>query len=171
MNLEAYIRNIPDFPKPGILFKDITPLLKSSSAFRYVIKEFGDYYHDKPIDIVCGIEARGFIFAAPLALELDKPFVPIRKEGKLPFKTQATKYKLEYGDAAVEIHTDAVKPGQRVLIVDDVLATGGTLATSGELIESQGGEVAGFAILIELLGLNGRSKLGNHDLMSLIQYP
>ena len=171
MNLKDYIRDIPDFPEPGILFKDITPLLKSSIALKYVIERFRSYYQDKHIDIVCGIEARGFIFATPLALELNKPFVPIRKEGKLPFKTQATKYKLEYGEATVEIHADAVEPGQKVLIVDDVLATGGTLAASGELIESQGGKVAGFAILVELLGLNGRSKLGNHDLMSLIEYP
>ena len=171
MNLKDYIRDIPDFPEPGILFKDITPLLKSSIALKYVIERFRSYYQDKHIDIVCGIEARGFIFATPLAIELNKPFVPIRKEGKLPFKTQATKYKLEYGEATVEIHADAVEPGQKVLIVDDVLATGGTLAASGELIESQGGKVAGFAILVELLGLNGRSKLGNHDLMSLIEYP
>ena len=136
MNLKDHIRDVPDFPEPGILFKDITPLLKTPVALRYVIDKFADHYRDRPVDVILGIEARGFLFAAPLALQLGKPLVPVRKKGKLPFKTHSVEYALEYGEAAVEVHTDAITPGQRVLLVDDVLATGGTLAAAAQLIET-----------------------------------
>ena len=171
MNLKEYIRDVPDFPQPGILFKDITPLLKNSAAFRYVISKFADHYRDKPVDVILGIEARGFLFAAPLALELGKPLVPVRKQGKLPFTTHSVEYALEYGEAAVEVHIDAVVPGQQVLLVDDVLATGGTLAASAQLIEKIGGHVAGLAVLVELMDLHGRDILNSYDLLSLVSYP
>lgn len=171
MNLKDHIRDVPDFPEPGILFKDITPLLKTPVALRYVIDKFADHYRDRPVDVILGIEARGFLFAAPLALQLGKPFVPVRKKGKLPFKTHSVEYALEYGEAAVEVHTDAITPGQRVLLVDDVLATGGTLAAAAQLIETAGGQVAGLAVLVELVDLHGRALLGGHDLLSLVQYP
>ncbi|MCZ6615502.1 MAG: adenine phosphoribosyltransferase [Chloroflexi bacterium] len=171
MNLKDLIRDVPDFPEPGILFKDITPLLKAPAAFRYVIDSFADHYRNRPVDVILGIEARGFLFAAPLALQLGKPLVPVRKKGKLPFTTHSVEYALEYGEAAVEVHTDAVAPGERVLLVDDVLATGGTLAAGAQLIEAVGGQVAGLAVLIELVDLHGRDLLGSHDLLSLVQYP
>ncbi|MCZ6788485.1 MAG: adenine phosphoribosyltransferase [Chloroflexi bacterium] len=171
MNLKDLIRDVPDFPEPGILFKDITPLLKAPAAFRYVIDRFADHYRNRPVDVILGIEARGFLFAAPLALQLGKPLVPVRKKGKLPFTTHSVEYALEYGEAAVEVHTDAVAPGERVLLVDDVLATGGTLAAGAQLIEAVGGQVAGLAVLIELVDLHGRDLLGSHDLLSLVQYP
>ena len=171
MNLKDHIRDVPDFPEPGILFKDITPLLKTPVALRYVIDKFADHYRDRPVDVILGIEARGFLFAAPLALQLGKPLVPVRKKGKLPFKTHSVEYALEYGEAAVEVHTDAITPGQRVLLVDDVFATGGTLAAAAQLIETAGGQVAGLAVLVELVDLHGRDLLGGHDLLSLVQYP
>ena len=170
MELKDYIREVADFPRPGILFRDITPLLKDPSAFRYVIERLEQLYVDRPIDIIIGIEARGFLFAAPLAFRLGKPLVPVRKEGKLPFETLAVKYALEYGDSAVEVHTDAIVPGQRILIVDDLLATGGTLAAGVRLVENTGGEVAGLAVLIELVDLRGRDRLREYDLTSLVQY-
>ena len=171
MNLKDLIRDVPDFPEPGILFKDITPLLKTPAALRYVIDRFADFYRNRPVDVILGIEARGFLFAAPLALQLGKPLVPVRKKGKLPFTTHSIEYALEYGEAAVEVHTDAIAPGERVLLVDDVLATGGTLAAGAQLIEAVGGQVAGLAVLIELVDLHGRDLLGSHDLLSLVQYP
>ena len=130
MELKQYIREIPDFPRPGVLFKDITPLLKDSGAFRHAVDLLVEHYTGRPIEAIIGVEARGFLFAAPLAVRLEKPLIPVRKEGKLPFETHSVKYALEYGDASVEVHTDAIAPGQRVLIVDDVLATGGTLAAA-----------------------------------------
>ena len=171
MNLKDHIRDVPDFPEPGILFKDITPLLKTPVALRYVIDRFVEHYRNRPVDVILGIEARGFLFAAPLALQLGKPLVPVRKKGKLPFTTHSVEYALEYGEAAVEVHTDAIAPGQRVLLVDDVLATGGTLAAGAQLIEAVGGQVAGLAVLVELVDLHGRDLLGGHDLLSLVQYP
>ena len=170
MELKDYIREIPDFPRQGILFRDITPLLKEPNALRYVIDAFEQRYADRPIDVVIGIEARGFLFAAPLALRLEKPLVPVRKEGKLPFETLAVKYALEYGDSAVEVHTDAIVPGQRVLVVDDLLATGGTLAAAARLVEATGGELAGLAVVVELVDLRGRERLRGYDLTSLVQY-
>ncbi len=139
MDLKQHIRDIPDFPRPGILFRDITPLLSSPEAFRHVIETFASLYKASDVDAVAGIEARGFLFAAPLALHLDRPLVPIRKEGKLPFETTSVKYVLEYGESAVEVHTDAISPGQRVLIVDDLIATGGTIAAAARLVETSGG--------------------------------
>ena len=139
MNLKAWIREIPDFPKPGILFKDITPLLKEPEAFSYAVDRMADHCVRKAVDVVAGVEARGFLFAAPLAVKLSKPLVPLRKAGKLPYDTHRTSYALEYGEAAVEVHTDAIAPGSRVLIVDDLLATGGTLAACVSLVESSGG--------------------------------
>ena len=170
MELKDYIREIPDFPRQGILFRDITPLLKEPNAFRYVIDAFEQRYVDRPIDVVIGIEARGVLFAAPLAFRLEKPLVPVRKEGELPFETLAVKYALEYGDSAVEVHTDAIVPGQRVLVVDDLLATGGTLAAAARLVEATGGELAGLAVVVELVDLRGRERLRGYDLTSLVQY-
>ena len=163
MELKDYIREVPDFPRQGILFRDITPLLKEPNAFRYVIDAFEQRYVDRPIDVVIGIEARGFLFAAPLAFRLEKPLVPVRKEGKLPFETLAVKYALEYGDSAVEVHTDAIVPGQRVLVVDDLLATGGTLAAAARLVEATGGELAGLAVVVELVDLRGRERLRGYE--------
>ena len=171
MELKQYIREIPDFPRPGVLFKDITPLLKDSGAFRHAVDLLAEHYTDRPIDSIIGIEARGFLFAAPLAVRLEKPLIPVRKEGKLPFETHSVRYALEYGDASIEVHTDAIAPGQRVLIVDDVLATGGTLAAAARLVEATGGRVAGLAVIVELSDLHGRDRLRGHDLLSLVQYP
>ena len=170
MDLKQYIRDVPDFPKPGILFRDITPLLKDSGAFRHVIERFAERYEEKPPDLVVGIEARGSLFAAPLALHLEKPLIPFRKEGKLPYDTRSVRFTLEYGEAAVEVHTDAIAPGQVVLIVDDLLATGGTMAAAVRLVEQAGGNVAGLAVLVELADLQGRERLRGYDLFSLIQY-
>ncbi len=171
MELKDYIRDVPDFPRPGIVFKDITPLLKDATAFRNVIETFADFYEDRPVDVILGVEARGFLLAAPLAVRLEKPLVPVRKEGKLPFQTHSVQYALEYGQDAVEVHTDAIAPGQRALLVDDLLATGGTLAAAASLIEATGGYVAGLAVLVELLDLRGRERLRGHDLLSLVEYP
>ena len=171
MKIKDYIRDIPDFPRPGIVFKDITPLLKDATAFRDVIETLASYFADRPIDVIVGVEARGFLLAAPLALRLDKPLVPVRKEGKLPFETHRVTYALEYGQDSVEVHTDAIARGQRALLVDDLLATGGTLAAAASLIEATGGHVAGLAVLVELLDLRGRERLSGYDLLSLVQYP
>ena len=170
MELKDYIRDVPDFPRPGILFKDITPLLKEPRAFRHVIDRFTDYYASRRIDVVIGIEARGFLFAAPLAFHLEKPMVPVRKVGKLPFDTHSVKFSLEYGDDAVEVHTDAISPGQRVLLVDDLLATGGTLAAGARLVERTGGRVAGAAVVVELGDLRGRDRLKGYDVFSLVSF-
>jgi adenine phosphoribosyltransferase len=170
MDLKDYVREVPDFPGPGILFKDITPLLKDPGAFRYVIDFFGGHYADRPIDAVVGVEARGFLFAAPLALRLERPLVPVRKEGKLPFETHGVKYALEYGDEVMEVHADAIAPGCRVLIVDDLLATGGTLAAAAMLVEASGGQVEGHAVLIELDHLRGRERLRGYDVLSLVHF-
>ena len=170
MQLRDYIRNVPDFPRPGISFKDITPLLNEPAAFQHVIDRFVDIYVDRDVDAVVGIEARGFLFAAPLAVRLDRPPIPFRKEGKLPYRTNSVKFTLEYGDSVVEVHTDAIVPGQQVLIVDDVLATGGTLAASARLVEQSGGQVAGHAVVIELVYLRGRDRLRGYDVVSLVQY-
>src|SRR6185436_2173070 len=153
---KSKIRDIPDFPKPGILFKDITPLLADPRAFQDAIDRLGDHYRHRPFDAVAAAEARGFLFAAPLALHLQKPLVPLRKPGKLPYRTYSLKYDLEYGSAELQMHADGVTPGGRVLLVDDVLATGGTMAAGCKLIEQAGGVVAGIAFLVELKFLEGR---------------
>ena len=170
MNLKDYIRDVPDFPTPGILFRDITPLLKDPKAFRSTIDMFAERYADAQIDVVVGIESRGFLFAAPLSYRLGIPFVPIRKQGKLPYDTHKVTYALEYGSDAVEVHVDAISTGSKTLIVDDLLATGGTMAASAKLIEQVGGEVAGLAVVIELTDLNGRAMLSGYDVHALVKY-
>ena len=166
MDLANYIRDVPDFPKPGILFKDITPLLGDPAAFGVAIDRFAERYAAEPIDVIAGIEARGFLFAAPLASRLGKPLVPMRKPGKLPWDTHSITYSLEYGEASVEMHADAIQPGQRALIIDDVLATGGTVSAAVRLAERAGAEIAGLAFLIELEDLHGRDRLRGYDLFS-----
>lgn len=170
MDLKEHIRDVPDFPRPGILYRDITPLLKATSAFQHVIDLFAEEYGRATFDVVASVEARGFLFAAPLALRLGKPLVLLRKEGKLPFETLSTTFTLEYGDGVIEMHTDAIAPGQKALIVDDLLATGGTLAAAIKLVEAAGGEIAGLAVVIELADLPGRERLRGYDLFSLVQY-
>lgn len=170
MDLQRLIRDVPDFPQPGISFKDITPLLQSPAAFKDVLDRFEAQYRTRAIDAVVAIEARGFIFGAPLALRLNAGFVPVRKKGKLPYKTVSVEYGLEYGKAAMELHQDAVLPGKRVLIVDDVLATGGTAAAARDVVEKLGGRITGFAFLIELESLRGRDKLPGMDVFSILKY-
>jgi adenine phosphoribosyltransferase len=164
--LRARIRDVPDFPQPGVLFKDITPLLADGPAFAAVIAELGAGYEG--VDKIAGIEARGFILAAPVALELTAGFVPVRKQGKLPAKTYAESYSLEYGTATLEVHTDAFAPGDRVLIVDDVLATGGTAAATADLVKRSGATVAGIVVLLELGFLAGLEKLPGLAVRSLL---
>jgi len=168
--LPQFIRDIPDFPKPGILFRDITPLLADPLAFRKSIDQLAEHYRGQPIDAVAAAEARGFIFAAPLAIELGIGFVPIRKRGKLPSRVHSLTYQLEYGNDTVEMHVDAMSPGHRVLLVDDLLATGGTMKACCELVEQTGATIAGCAFLVELAFLNGREKLVPYDVFSLITY-
>jgi len=171
-DLKQFIRAVPDWPKPGILFYDITTLLKNGAAFARVIDLLADHYLQAGIkvDLVAGIEARGFIFGPALAYRLQAGFVPIRKPKKLPALTVSAKYALEYGTDTVEMHRDAVEPGQSVLIVDDLIATGGTAAAAAQLVESVGGRVAGLAFILELLFLPGRGKLAGYDVFSLLQY-
>jgi adenine phosphoribosyltransferase len=163
--IKSRIRDVPDYPRPGILFKDITPLLADPAALRMVVDALGTGFG--PIDKVTGIEARGFILAAPVACQLDAGFVPVRKQGKLPAATYAESYELEYGTATIEVHTDAFSPGERVLIVDDVLATGGTARAAAALVRRAGAEVAGISVLLELTALNGRAKLAGLELRAL----
>ena len=169
-DLRAKIREIPDFPKPGILFYDITTLLKDADAFREVIDRMAEMVKDERIDLVVGMESRGFIFAAPLADRLGAGFVPVRKLGKLPAETLEVEYDLEYGTATLEIHRDAIRAGQRVLIVDDLLATGGTVLGTIELVSRLGGEIAGLSFMVELTGLGGREKLGEFAIHTLLAY-
>ena len=164
------IRNIPDFPKPGIQFKDITPLLADARLFAHSIDLLIDGFKPGSVDTVVGIDARGFIFAAAAALQLRAGFVPIRKKGKLPFQTLSYSYDLEYGTDTLEIHTDAVRPGDHVLIVDDLLATGGTACATVELVRRTGGDVVGCAFVIELAELGGRKRLGPMEIHSLAKY-
>ena len=168
--LIAMIREVPDYPKPGIGFKDITPLLADAPLFSAVIDGLADPHRGGGIDLVVGIEARGFILAAPVAIALGAGFVPVRKSGKLPWTTRTASYDLEYGSAEIELHDDAVSPGQRVLVIDDVLATGGTAAAACSLVEQSGGVVAEIAMLMELTFLDGRSALGRHRVRSLVSY-
>lgn len=170
MDLTTHIRDVPDFPKPGVLFKDITPLLADPDAFGYAVARLAAHYATRPIDAIAAAEARGFLFAAPLALELHKPLIPLRKPGKLPYRTHSFKYDLEYGSAELHVHTDAIAGGASVLLVDDVLATGGTMAAACELVARAGGTVAGCAFLIELAFLGGRAKLPGQDVYSLLTY-
>lgn len=170
MNLKDKIRVIEDFPKPGISFKDITTLLQDPEAFKETIDTLCDYVKDKNIDVVVGPEARGFLLGTPIAYKLGVGFVPVRKPGKLPGDTLRYEYKLEYGNDALEIHKDGIKKGQRVLIVDDLLATGGTISSATKLIEQLGGEVVSIAFIVELTGLKGRDLLKGYDVNSVVQY-
>jgi adenine phosphoribosyltransferase len=170
LNLKDYIRSIPDFPKPGILFRDITPLLAAPEVFRQVIDQFADHFRDRNVNSVIAAEARGFIFAAPLALELNARFIPIRKPGKLPFDTQSFHYELEYGSDSLEMHTDALAEGDRVLMVDDLLATGGTMEACIRMTERAGATVIGNAFVIELDFIKGRERLVPYEVFSLVHY-
>ena len=168
--LKSYIREVPDYPKPGILFYDITTLLKDPEGLRRVLDAFHERYQDKPIDKVVGMESRGFIFAPTLAYQLGAGFVPVRKPGKLPAETISESYELEYGTDSLEVHKDAIAKGERVLIVDDLIATGGTAVATARLVEACGGEVVGFAFLVELTFLAGRDKLKGYEVTSLLAY-
>ncbi|EYE89630.1 adenine phosphoribosyltransferase [Fervidicella metallireducens AeB] len=170
MDLKEKIRVIEDFPKVGISFKDITTILDDGEAFKYTIDSLIDLVKDEKIDIVVGPEARGFLLGAPIAYALGIGFIPVRKPGKLPGDTLRYEYALEYGNDALEIHKDAIKPGQRVLIVDDLLATGGTIASVAKLVEQLGGEVVAMNFVVELTGLKGRDKLEGYKVNSLVQY-
>ena len=170
LDLKRFIRDIPDFPKPGIIFRDITPLLASPAAFRESIHRLAEHYRGQKIDVLVAAEARGFIFAAPLAVELGAGFVPIRKPGKLPFETHAFHYELEYGKDTLEMHVDGVLPGQNVLVVDDLLATGGTVGACCKLLEKTGAKIVGCAFAIELVFLGGAAKVAPHEAYSLIRY-
>lgn len=170
INLKEFIRDVPDFPKPGILFRDITPLLSDHRAFQASIDGFVERYADQAIDCVVAAESRGFIFGAPLALRLNAAFVPIRKPGKLPFDKKSQSYELEYGTDTLEIHSDALRPGQRVLIIDDLLATGGTVAACIKLLESFSVEIVECAFAINLTLLNGQQLLSPHKTYSLMEY-
>lgn len=168
--LKTLIREIPDFPKPGILFYDITTLLKDKCGLKGAIDGLRDHYAATPVDVVLGIEARGFIFAPALAYALGAGFVPVRKPRKLPAECLQVSYDLEYGTDCLEMHKDAIRPGQRVLIVDDLLATGGTAQAVGKLVEQAGGKMVGMAFLVELTFLRGRDKLNGYEVFSLLQY-
>ena len=170
LDLKSFVRDVPDFPKEGILFRDITPLLASPAAFRETIHRLCEPFRDKNIDMIVGAEARGFIFAPPMAMELGAGFVPVRKPGKLPSQTNRFDYDLEYGSDSLEIHVDGVAEGQKVLIVDDLLATGGTVNACCKLVESAGAEVVGCAFLIELKALDGADRIAPHECFALLQY-
>ncbi|PLX17032.1 MAG: adenine phosphoribosyltransferase [Candidatus Muiribacterium halophilum] len=170
MNYEKLIRDIPDFPKKGIVFKDITPVLKDHSAFKKVVEEMAEPFKDSGIDYVVGMESRGFIFGVPVSQILGAGFVPVRKPGKLPAKTASESYELEYGSDTLEIHEDAIEEGKKVLIVDDLLATGGTCEATIRLVEKIGGKVEGTSFFIELGFINGREKLKGYKVNSLINY-
>ena len=168
--IEEYVRNIPDFPEKGIIFRDVTTVLQDAKGLKLAIDSMLGLLEGLDFDIVVGTESRGFIFGVPIAYALGKPFVPVRKKGKLPCKTISAKYDLEYGSAEIEMHKDAIKPGQKVVLVDDLIATGGTLAASIELIEKLGGKVVKVVLLMELAGLKGREKLSGYEVASVITY-
>ncbi|AYA77139.1 adenine phosphoribosyltransferase [Robertmurraya sp. P23] len=170
MDLKKYVTIVEDWPKPGIKFKDITTLMDNGDAYRYATDRIVDYAKERNIDIVVGPEARGFIIGCPVAYSLGVGFAPVRKEGKLPRETVKVNYGLEYGSDVLTIHKDAIKPGQRVLITDDLLATGGTIDATIKLVEQLGGVVAGIAFLIELTYLDGRNKLDGYDILTLMEY-
>jgi len=172
LNLQDYIREIPDFPTKGILFRDITTLIENGDAYRQAIEQMAENVRSfGNAEVIAAPEARGFIFAAPVAYTLGLPLIPIRKPGKLPHRTVTYTYQLEYGSDSLQIHADAVKQGMRVVLIDDLMATGGTICACKELIEQEGGKIVGAAFLMELAGLNGRSKLGNTPFSTLISYP
>ena len=168
--IEEYVRSIPDFPEEGIIFRDVTSVLQDADGLHLAIDLMQEKIKDLEFDVVVGPESRGFIFGVPIAYNLHKPFVPVRKKGKLPCETISMEYDLEYGTATIEIHKDAIKPGQKVLIVDDLMATGGTIEAVTRLVEEAGGEVVALDFAIELTDLNGRDKLKGYEVMSLVQY-
>ena len=170
MDYRELIRSIPDFPQPGVLFRDITPVLSNPAVFKRVVQEMTAPYEGNGIDVVVAVEARGYLFGAPIAYVLDAAFVPVRKLGKLPGETIQSRYELEYGIETIEMHADGVQPDQNVLIVDDVIATGGTLKATIELVERAGGKVAGISVFIELTDLGGRERLVRRDIHSLLVY-
>ena len=170
MDLRQYIRDIPDFPDPGILFRDITPLLRDILAFKATIDQLIDHYQGVSFDTIVAVESRGFLFGAPMAYQMGKSFVPVRKKGKLPAATLTAEYSLEYGSSIMEIHAGDIPEGDRVLILDDLLATGGTLDATARLVEVSGGTVLGIGLVIELTDLGGRERLSDYDVFSLIKY-
>lgn len=169
--LEDYVRTIPDFPEEGVMFRDITTILQDPDGLEMAVEGLCELVKDLDFDLVVGLESRGFIFGVPIALKLHKGFIPIRKKGKLPAETLSMKYDLEYGEAEIEIHKDAIKPGQKVIIVDDLIATGGTCKATCRMVEALGGKVEKICFVMELAGLKGREKLQGYDVASLITYP
>ena len=170
VDLKKYIRDIPDFPEPGILFRDITPLLKNPQAFNYALDRLLDRFSQNSFDTVVAVESRGFLFGAPLAWRMGKSLVLVRKPGKLPAPTNSAEYSLEYGSDALELHVDDIRPGERVVVLDDLLASGGTLKAAAQLVEVSGGVVTGIGLVIELKDLGGRERLKDYDIFSLVQY-
>lgn len=168
--IEEYVRSIPDFPEPGIIFRDVTSILQDADGLKLAIDSMQDCLKDVDVDVIVGTESRGFIFGVPIAYNLHKPFVPVRKKGKLPCETISRSYDLEYGSATIEMHKDSIQPGQRVAIVDDLIATGGTIEAAIKMIEELGGEVVKVIFLMELAGLKGREKLKGYDVESVICY-
>ena len=168
--VEDYITVIPDFPEPGVMFRDITTVFQDAEGFKLAIDEMQKLVEEVECDVIIGAESRGFLFGAPIAYNLGKPFVLVRKKGKLPRETVSQDYDLEYGSATVEMHTDSIKPGQKVVLIDDLIATGGTIEASAKLVEKLGGEVTRCVFLVELKGLNGREKLAKYDVASVLAY-
>ena len=168
--LEEYVRSIPDFPEKGIVFRDVTSILQDADGLNLAITSMQNCIKNIDFDVIVGTESRGFIFGVPIAYNLHKPFVPVRKKGKLPCETISQSYKLEYGNATIEMHKDAIIPGQKVIIIDDLIATGGTIEASIKMIESLGGEVAKIVFLMELAGLKGRDRLNGYDVESVLCY-
>ncbi len=168
--IEEYVRSIPDFPEPGIIFRDVTSILQDAQGLRLAIDLMQEKLKDVDFDVVAGTESRGFIFGVPIAYNMEKSFVPVRKKGKLPCETVSMEYDLEYGTAEIEIHKDAIRPGQKVVVIDDLIATGGTVEAAVKLIEKLGGEVVKIVFLMELAGLEGRKKLEGYDVESVICY-
>ena len=168
--IEEYVRSIPDFPEPGIIFRDVTSILQDADGLKLAVDSMQECLKDVDVDVIVGTESRGFIFGVPIAYNLNKPFVPVRKKGKLPCETISRSYDLEYGSATIEMHKDSIKPGQKVALVDDLIATGGTIEAAIKMIEELGGEVVKVVFLMELAGLNGREKLKGYDVESVICY-
>ncbi|MCI9478871.1 MAG: adenine phosphoribosyltransferase [Lachnospiraceae bacterium] len=168
--LEEYVRSIPDFPEEGIIFRDVTSVLQDADGLRLAVDSMQELLKDVDFDVVVGAESRGFVFGTPIAYNMNKPFVLVRKKGKLPCETVSKEYDLEYGSAVIEMHKDSIKPGQKVVLVDDLIATGGTIQAAAQLVEELGGEVVKIIFLMELAGLKGREKLSKYDVASVIRY-
>lgn len=168
--LEEYVRSIPDFPEPGVIFRDVTSILQDADGLRLAVDSLQELLEGVDFDVIVGTESRGFIFGVPVAYNLHKPFVPVRKKGKLPCETVEASYDLEYGSATIEMHRDAILPGQKVVLVDDLIATGGTIEACARMVESLGGEVVKIIFVMELAGLHGRERLAKYDVASVIRY-